>query len=337
MLFSFIIPVFNRPEEVQELLHSLTLQTYTKPFEVVLVEDGSLNDCKAVVDLYKERLDIGYYYKSNSGPGDSRNSGMRKAKGSYFIILDSDCLLPADYLENVAAYLNEHYVDFFGGPDAALSSFSSVQKAINFSMTSFLTTGGIRGGSERLSKFQPRSFNMGISKLAFESSQGFGLIHPGEDPDLTIRLWEMGYESHLFPKAYVYHKRRIDWSKFYKQVFKFGKARPILNKRYPKYSKLSYWFPILFCFGFIFSVIASFFDMYLCIGAYLIYILLVGLSALFKEKSFSVAILSIVATGVQFYGYGVGFSIAYLKLRFSKSDEADVLPEMFFKSLNSHE
>jgi glycosyltransferase involved in cell wall biosynthesis len=184
---SLIIPVYNRPDEVDELLESLTKQNYTQEYEVVIVEDGSTIDCKSVVEKYPS-LNISYFYKPNSGPGDSRNFGMRNAKGDYFIILDSDCILPSDYLSQVQKSLEADYVDCFGGVDDADASFTDIQKAINFAMTSVLTTGGIRGASEKLSKFQPRSFNMGISKKAFEASNGFGNIHPGEDPDLTIRL-----------------------------------------------------------------------------------------------------------------------------------------------------
>ena len=192
MLFSFIIPVYNRPDEIEELLQSMTYFDYEASFEVVIVEDGSSIPCERIVEKYKNTLQISYYFKSNSGPGNSRNFGMQKAKGDYFIILDSDCILPKEYLTVVSQSLQNHYVDCFGGPDKALATFSNIQKAINFSMTSFLTTGGIRGGSEKVDKFQPRSFNMGLSKNAFEISKGFGNIHPGEDPDLSIRLWELG-------------------------------------------------------------------------------------------------------------------------------------------------
>src|SRR6187431_15653 len=255
MLFSLIIPVYNRPDEVDELLESLAKSTYEEIFEIVLVEDGSTIRCQDVAQKYGDKLDISYYYKENSGPGDSRNYGMAKARGDYFLIFDSDCIIPSNYLSEVEKALQEDYVDCFGGPDKALDSFSDIQKAINFTMTSFLTTGGIRGGSEKIGKFQPRSFNMGLSNKAFKASGGFGNIHPGEDPDLSIRLWEMGYETKLFKDSYVYHKRRIDWSKFYKQVNKFGKARPILDSWYPKYAKLTFWLPTIFCLGFVAAVV----------------------------------------------------------------------------------
>ena len=255
MLFSLIIPVYNRPDEVDELLESLCQTTYKEIFEIVLVEDGSTLVCKDVARKYGDRLDISYYFKENSGPGDSRNYGMRNARGDYFLIFDSDCIIPKQYLSEVDTALKQHYVDCFGGPDKALDSFSDIQKAINFAMTSFLTTGGIRGGSEKIDKFQPRSFNMGLSKKAFEASKGFGNIHPGEDPDLSIRLWNLGFETKLFPNAYVYHKRRIDWDKFSVQVNKFGKARPILNSWYPKYNKLTFFFPSVFIIGFFTSIV----------------------------------------------------------------------------------
>lgn len=331
MYYSFVIPVYNRPDEIQELLESMTRQTYKKDFEVVVVEDGSSNDCKDIIDKYINQLSISYFFKENSGPGNSRNYGMKRAKGDYFIILDSDCILPIKYLEEVDTYLTQKYVDCFGGPDAALPSFTDVQKAINFTMTSVLTTGGIRGTSERLSKFQPRSFNMGISRKAFEVTGGFGSIHPGEDPDLSIRLWNKGFSSDLFPNAFVYHKRRIDWKKFYQQVNKFGKARPILNQRYPEYSRLTYWFPTFFCMGMFVSLLLIFVDIYFLITLYLIYLVTLAITCYIKEKSIKISVLTILATLIQFYGYGKGFLISTFKLFVIRKKAEESMPEMFFK------
>ena len=331
MFFSLIIPVFNRPQEIDELLSSLILQNYQKPFEVVIIEDGSSTSCEDVVERYKYNLDISYYYKSNSGPGDSRNFGMLKAKGDYFIIFDSDCIIPPDYLTEVEKELNLNYVDCFGGPDKALDSFSDVQKAINFAMTSFITTGGIRGGSEKIDKFQPRSFNMGISKKAFESSGGFGKIHPGEDPDLSIRLWQLDFETKLFPKAYVYHKRRIDWSKFYKQVNKFGKARPILNEWYPKYSKITFYFPTLFLLAFLLSIATAFFKNYILLVVFTTYIEILFIVALLQTKSLKIGLLSVLATLIQFYGYGIGFLKSLVLIQIFKVKPQKAFPELFFK------
>ena len=221
--FSIVVPVYNRPQEVLELLESLRAQCYEQPYEIVIVEDGSTETSEEVMKAFTD-LNISYYFKENSGPGASRNYGMQRAKGNYYLILDSDCVLPEDYLSSVENALTARYTDFFGGPDAAHEDFTTLQKAINYAMTSFLTTGGIRGRKKATTNFEPRSFNMGISKEAFEASKGFGNIHPGEDPDLSIRLWQMGYTSQLIPEAYVFHKRRISWSKFYMQVKKFGTA-----------------------------------------------------------------------------------------------------------------
>lgn len=331
MYYSFVIPVYNRPDEVAELLESLKNQSYPSRFEVVVVEDGSAIDCKKEIDAYKDVLQLSYYYKKNSGPGDSRNYGMHKAVGEYFIILDSDCILPDTYLETVDAYLKESYVDCFGGPDRALDTFTPTQKAINYAMTSVFTTGGIRGGSERLGKFQPRSFNMGISKKAFLESGGFDKIHPGEDPDLTLRLWDLGYDTELFPQAYVFHKRRIDWRKFYIQVNKFGKARPILNKRHPKSKRLTYWFPTVFIASVVLALLAAFWGYALFIWAFIGYFAFVLIDSSLKEKSIKVGFLTIIATLIQFYGYGTGFAEATLKMTFSKRKPEEVLPEMFFK------
>lgn len=331
MKFSFIIPVYNRPDEIDELLQSLVLQKYDKPFEVVVIEDGSTIPCRHIIDTYQEKLTISYYFKENSGPGDSRNFGMRNALGDYFLILDSDCILPPDYLSEAEKALELNYVDCFGGPDKALDSFSDIQKAINFSMTSFLTTGGIRGGSEKIDKFQPRSFNMGLSKKAFEASRGFGNIHPGEDPDLSIRLWKMNFETRLFPKAYVYHKRRIDWSKFYKQVNKFGKARPVLDSWYPEYSKLTFFFPTLFLLGFLASVVFSFFWTGIFLGIYGLYFLAIFIVSTFQNKSLKIGFFSLIAVVTQFYGYGTGFLKSFWNIKVLKKKPQEVFPELFFK------
>jgi glycosyltransferase involved in cell wall biosynthesis len=331
MLFSLIIPVYNRPDEVDELLESLSKLDYNEKFEIVIVEDGSSVKCEEVIHKYNNKLTISYYYKENSGPGDSRNYGMKMANGDYFIIFDSDCIIPKEYLTEVSNALKKSYVDCFGGPDKALSSFSDIQKAINFAMTSFITTGGIRGGSEKIDKFQPRSFNMGLSRKAFETSNGFGNIHPGEDPDLSFRLWNLGFETKLFPKAYVYHKRRIDWDKFSIQVNKFGKARPILNSWYPQYTKLTFFFPSVFIIGLLAGLVLLIFNYDLLLQLYFIYFLLVFLISTYQNKSLKIGYLSAVAVWKQFYGYGTGFLESSFKIILLKQNPQKAFPELFFK------
>ncbi len=331
MYFSLIIPVYNRPEEIGELLESLSQTDYKGRFEVVIVEDGSANTCRHVTDTFRLKLDISYYFKENSGPGDSRNFGMEKAKGDYFLIFDSDCIIPMRYLGEAEKALEENYCDCFGGPDKALDSFSDIQKGINFAMTSFLTTGGIRGGSEKIEKFQPRSFNMGLSKKAFEASGGFGNIHPGEDPDLSIRLWKLGFETRLFPNAYVYHKRRIDWDKFSLQVNKFGKARPILDSRYPEYAKLTYFFPSVFILGFYFSLLMLIFAQDIFLKAYFTYFVLILIVSILKNRNLKVGWLSVIAVWRQFHGYGIGFIESFVKIRLLKKKPEETFPELFFK------
>lgn len=330
MHFSLIIPIYNRPEEIDELLESLTKQTYPDNYEIVIIEDGSTITCKHIIEKFPN-LNVSYYFKPNSGPGDSRNYGMNVANGDYFIILDSDCIIPSSYLQTVHDELSKEYVDCFGGPDAALDSFSNIQKAINFTMTSFLTTGGIRGGSEKLDKFQPRSFNMGLSKKAFEASKGFGNIHPGEDPDLSIRLWKLGYKTKLISDAFVYHKRRIDWNKFHTQVNKFGLARPILNSWYPEYAKITFWFPTLFLLGFLFAVLCVIFKFPYFLYCYAFYFLMLFISSLFKNKSLEIAFYSIAAAVIQFYGYGKGFLLSFFKIHILKQKPEIAFPKLFFK------
>lgn len=329
--FSTIVPVFNRPEEVRELLESLQKQDFQEDFEVVIVEDGSSESSEDIVEKFQDKLNISYYYKENSGPGDSRNFGMQKAKGNYFIILDSDCILPKQYLSEVDKELSKEFVHCFGGPDAADDSFTTIQKAINYVMTSFLTTGGIRGGKKAVGKFQPRSFNMGISQIAFEKAGGFGRIHPGEDPDLTFRIWKAGFDSRLFPDAFVYHKRRIDWNKFYIQVNKFGMVRPILNKWHPGTAKPTYWFPTLFMLGLCGAIIFAILDFWLPLLLYVFYFSILFLDALIKSKSLVVGVLSIFAAMIQFIGYGIGFFKSTMLLNFSNKEPEELFPKLFFK------
>jgi len=330
MLFSLIIPVYNRPEEIDELLGSLSKQDYKENFEILIIEDGSTMPCDTIVNQYSQ-LNISYHKKENSGPGDSRNFGMRKAKGDYFIIFDSDCIIPQQYLSEVAAALKRNYTDCFGGPDKALDSFSNIQKAINFSMTSILTTGGIRGGSEQLNKFEPRSFNMGLSRKAFEASGGFSNIHPGEDPDLSIRLWTLGFKTQLLPNAYVYHKRRIDWDKFSLQVGKFGKARPILNSWHPDYAKLTYFFPSFFIIGFFSAAVLMLFSIDIFLKLYIIYFILIFFASAIQNKSLLIGLYSVYAVWRQFFGYGAGFIESFVKINLLKQKPQEAFPELFFE------
>jgi GT2 family glycosyltransferase len=328
---SFIIPVYNRPEETKELLQSFVSLQGNKDFEIVIVEDGSNIKSDEIVKCFSDKLSISYFFKPNSGPGDSRNFGMKHAKGNYFIILDSDCILPNQYLTETIKSLNKNYVDCFGGPDAADESFTNIQKAINFAMTSFISTGGIRGKKASVGVFQPRSFNMGISKKAFEATNGFGNIHPGEDPDLSIRLTKLGFKTRLYENVFVYHKRRISWSKFYKQVHKFGMVRPILNAWHPKTKKITYWFPSVFCFGFLLALSLCFFKIYFLMVMFVIYFFVAFILALLKTKSITVALMSLYAICIQFFGYGYGFIKSTLKLMRSKAHIEERFPELFFK------
>lgn len=330
LYFSFIIPVYNRPEETKELLESFTRLEGDIDYEIVIVEDGSSIRSEDIVTNFSEELNIAYFYKKNSGPGDSRNYGMKKARGNYFIILDSDVILPSNYLVAVNDFLSKTYFDCFGGPDAAHPSFSNLQKAINFSMTSFITTGGIRGGEKQVEDFQPRSFNMGLSKKAFIETGGFGKIHPGEDPDLSLRLLKLGFKTVLIETAYVYHKRRISWSKFYKQVNKFGMVRPILNQWHPKSKSLTYWLPTLFSTGLVIAIGFSLFNFMLPLYVYGFYFAVAFVLAFISSKSLIVAVLSLVAILIQFFGYGYGFIKSTFNLVILGRQPEKAFPHLFF-------
>ena len=311
LLFSIIIPVYNRPKEIDELLESLTQQDFLDSFQVLVIEDGSSITSKEIVKKYTSKLTIKYFFKENSGAGASRNFGMQKATGNYFIILDSDVILPTQYLSEVKKVLETNFTDAFGGPDAAHKSFTALQKAINYSMTAVLTTGGIRGRKQAVGKFQPRSFNLGLSQKAFEKTQGFSKMKNGEDIDLTFRLWQNGFETQLIEKAFVYHRRRSTIPEFFKQTFGFGTARPILNKKYPKTAKITYWFPSVFILGLVFSVFLAFFGELTLLACYYLYFLVLLVDATLKY-GLIVGFLSVLTTITQFFGYGLGF----LKSRF---------------------
>ena len=306
MRFSIIIPVYNRPQEVDELLESLCAQTL-KDFEVVVVEDGSKEKCDLVCEKYKDRLNLNYYFKTNSGPGPSRNYGAEHSHGDYLIILDSDVIVPENYLEIIKEELDREPCDAFGGPDSAHPSFTPIQKAINYAMTSFFTTGGIRGGKRKMDKFYPRSFNLGIKKSVYEALEGFAPMRYGEDIDLSTRIFMNGYSCRLFPDAFVYHKRRVKFSSFFRQVKHSGEARVILKNKYPETFKLVHLLPAAFVVGNLLLIMLGIFHHWLWFMPIVLYIIMVFVDSLIKNKDLKVAMLSVPAAYCQLFGYGLGF------------------------------
>lgn len=308
--FSVIIPVYNRPDEVRELLESLSKQTL-KDFEVLLIEDGSVNRCDTVAQEFDKDLNICYFYKENSGRSLTRNYGMERASGEYLIFFDSDCIIPERYFEIVKARLEEDYVDCFGGPDAAHSSFSNLQKAISYSMTSFFTTGGIRGGKKGMEKFTPRTFNMGFSKEVYKRVGGFKDML-GEDIDLSLRIQKAGFHTVLIRDAFVYHKRRVSFRSFYRQVSVFGRARVDLYLLHPESLKIVHLLPAAFVLGSLILILLSFF----CIWALLpliVYFLALFFESLVCNHSLRIAGLSVLTSIIQLGGYGIGFLSAFIK------------------------
>lgn len=329
--FSFIIPVYNRPHQIKELLESFKALKYSSAYEIVIIEDGSTICSSEIVASYQDVLDISYYQKPNSGPGDSRNFGMSLAKGNYYIILDSDVLLPPDYLEHVSAFLNHSYVDCFGGADAAHHSFTNLQKAINYTMTSFLTTGGIRGSKKAVQHFEPRSFNMGISKKAFEATFGFAKIHPGEDPDLSHRIIKAGFKTAFVPNIAVFHKRRVSWSSFMLQVKKFGLVRPILNKWHPQGAKITFWLPTLFICLSVVSMLLGIFYCWLFLLPLVSYASFILADASIKTKNIGIGFMAVLAMFIQFFGYGYGFLKSTIYIHWLEKDPQKQFPSLFFK------
>lgn len=347
MKYSIIVPVFNRPDEVDELLDSLTRQTF-HDFEVIIVEDGSTIPCKEVCEKYAQQLSLSYHAKANSGPGQSRNYGAERAHGTYLIVLDSDVVLPTGYLQAVEDELQHQDADAFGGPDCAHDSFTNVQKAISYSMTSFFTTGGIRGGKKKLDKFYPRSFNMGIRKEVYERLGGFSKMRFGEDIDFSIRIFKAGCACRLFPEAWVWHKRRTDFRKFWRQVFNSGIARINLYKKYPESLKLVHLLPMVFTVGtgiLLLCILAGVGlllagadfsaagTLLLGIGSLplLFYALLLAVDSALQSHNWQVGWLSVPAAFIQLTGYGCGFLQAWWRRCVCGKSEFAAYEKTFYK------
>jgi glycosyltransferase involved in cell wall biosynthesis len=318
--YSIIIPVYNRPQEADELLASLVQQRY-RNFEVIIIEDGSTHQCDAVVSKYADKLQIQYFYKPNSGPGPSRNFGFRHARGDYFVVFDSDCIIPEHYFDAVESALREHQWDAWGGPDRAHENFTVLQRAMGYTMSSVLTTGGIRGGKKHLGWFQPRSFNMGISRRVFEITGGFKFDRYAEDIEFSIRMRENKFKVGLVPEAFVYHKRRTDFSQFYRQVHNFGKGRALVGNAYPQEVKVTHWFPAFFVIGVCLLLPCAVIGFPLFLAGLIgltIYLTAIFVDSWRVNRKFDVALLSVPSAWLQLWGYGVGFLKEWFKLRFSK-------------------
>ena len=338
MKYSIIVPVFNRPDEIDELLESLTRQTFND-FEVIIVEDGSQKPCKEVCDKYTDKLNLKYFMKENSGPGQSRNYGAERSEGEYLLILDSDVVLPENYLYAIEEELHRDKADAFGGPDRAHNSFTDTQKAISYSMTSFFTTGGIRGGKKKMDKFYPRSFNMGIRREVYNKLGGFSKMRFGEDIDFSIRIFKAGCKCRLFPGAWVYHKRRTDFRKFWRQVYNSGIARINLYKKYPESLKLVHLLPMVFTVGVGICCILAMTGVIikaplltvLGLLPLLLYSLLIFTDSSIQNKSTKIGILSIRAAFTQLTGYGCGFIEAWWKRCVQGKDEFSAYQKNFYK------
>ena len=327
---SIIVPLYNRPKEIEELLESLNQQTF-KNFEVVIVEDGSTIKSEYIVNQYKKNLNIHYFFKENTGPGLSRNYGFEKANGNYGIFLDSDCVLPPNYMFLVEQELTNNYSDAFGGPDKAHESFTKLQKAINYSMTSFFTTGGIRGGGEKMEKFHPRSFNMGYSREVFETTSGFSKMRFGEDIDMSIRIIENGFTTKLIKDAFVYHKRRTNLRQFFKQIFNSGIARINLYKRHPQSLKLVHFAPAVFTLGLIKLMILAFLWSEWFLFPILFHVLLLFIDSTIKTKNISISFLAVITSYMQLLAYGFGFLKAFWKRIILGKDEFSAFNKNFYK------
>ena len=336
--FSIVIPLYNRPDEIDELLNSLTKQT-VKNFEVVVVDDGSDIPAVDIIESYKDKLDLKYFVKQNSGPGLTRNFGAERSSGNYIIFFDSDCIIPPDYMKIVTESLDAEYVDAYGGPDAALPTFTPVQKAISYAMTSILSTGGIRGASEKAGKFHPRSFNMGFSRKVFENTGGFSDMRFGEDIDMTLRILENGFTTKLIKEGFVYHKRRTDFKKFFRQIFNSGCARINLLLRHKNSLKIVHLLPSCFFIGNIVCVLAAIITAIVfkcsiiplvCISPLLLFALMIFVHSSIKN-GIKVGFLSVAAVYTQLFAYGMGFIKAVWHGLIRKKGDAFGFVKNFYK------
>ena len=337
MKYSVIIPVYNRPDEARELLESLCAQT-CRDFEVVIVEDGSAIPCKEVAEAYADRLDIHYYVKENGGPGRARNYGVERARGEYVLILDSDAVLPEGYIAAVEDELEREPADAFGGPNRAHPDFTPMQKAINYAMTSFFTTGGIRGGKKKLDKFYPRSFNMGVRREVYQALGGFSDMRFGEDIDFSTRIFKGGYRCRLFPEAWVWHKRRTDLKKFFKQVHNSGIARIHLSKRHPGTLKLVHLLPAVFTLGcallLVLAAVAAALGCphwWVMLLPLVLFALIIMADASRQERSVGVGLRAIAAAYVQLTGYGTGFLRSWWQRCVRGKGEFEAFKKNFYK------
>jgi glycosyltransferase involved in cell wall biosynthesis len=315
--FSVIIPVYNRPAELLELLASLVQQPF-RDFEVIIVEDGSLDRCDRIVDQFRAKLVIHYFFKQNEGPGLARNFGFSKAVGDYFLIFDSDCIIPPTYFAAVTDSLSRNAWDAWGGPDKAHGDFTVLQRAMGYTMSSMLTTGGIRGGKKSAEAFLPRSFNMGISRKVFNATGGFNFTHYAEDIELSIRIREAGFAVGLIPDAFVYHKRRTNLEQFFQQVFNFGRGRAMVGRAHPLQVKLTHWFPSVFFIGTVSLPVLPFVSAPLAVIGYCIlflYLLAILIDAWSESGDVRVALFAVPSALTQLFGYGIGFLIERLNLR----------------------
>lgn len=326
---SVIIAIYNRRDELFELLNSLSQQT-DKDFEVIIVDDGSKINLRPTVELFAGSLEINFLRKTNTGPGLSRNYGARYAKNNWLVFLDSDVILQEHHIENIKKNLLKTKCSAFGGADKAHRGFNLMQKAISYAMTSVFTTGGIRGSSSSVTKFQPRSFNMGVKKAVYQEVGGFSHMRIGEDPDLSMTLWEHGYTTAFFSDIAVYHKRRTDFGKFSRQVYQFGCARPILNRRHPQFVKLSFAFPSLFLIGYFLSF-AEYFLLHrgIFMALYGFYTALIFCHAMVKTRNISIAAMAVIASFIQLFSYGFGFLKSWFLLNIMKMKPEAAFPNHF--------
>jgi len=321
--FSIIIPSFNRVDEITALLVSMEeLRFPRSQFELIIADDGSTDETLHFIKSYSSAsgLNLILVSQSNQGPGAARNLGVAAASGDFFIFIDSDVTVPGHWLEEISKQLQLEGGQAFGGPDTYRDDFPALLKAINHSMNSFLTTGGLRGKKGKsLARYYPRSFNMGLSRALWEKTGGFSKLRHGQDIEFSHRLHQAGAKILFIPKAFVFHKRRTSLKKFFKQVFNWGVARINLYKMNPSMLEPLHALPAVASAGYLLLSLMAFFhpvlkQIWLVFSAFgLLLLLFSSAQALRQYRSIAVALYVPLVIPIQIFGYGIGFIYNFIR------------------------
>ncbi len=320
IFISVITPSYNRASELEHLMRSISAQSIDHNlFELIISDDGSTDDTEALINSWQEKasFSIKYISQENKGPGAARNHGLEKSIGELILFIDSDCEAHPKWIETIVDEYHKSEFDACGGPDGGKKDFTLLQKAIDYSMTSFFTTGGMRGHSEKMiSKFYPRTHNMGVKRDKYEAVGGFGNLRHGQDIEFSHRIRTSGGKIRFIKNALVYHRRRTSLRQFIKQVFNWGVARINLGKIDTAMLEPVHFLPSLsillslFIILIIYQLDWGISEIFLLFFSPLSIICLLGA---LNKKDLRVFPILLLVIPIQIFGYGLGFLQAYIR------------------------